>query len=91
MDALMRQYLFTAEFFALFPNAGNVELPVAARVDERHRQTIRRVEFIRENLPEAEFCKIFTRDGPVDTPPSVHFYFSRDADAAFFKLGASDL
>lgn len=87
----MRQYLFTAEFFDLFPDAGGVELPVAERVDERHRQTIRRVEFIREHLPHAEFCKIFTRDGPLDTEQRVHFYFSRDADATFFMLGAADI
>ena len=87
----MHQYLFAEDFFALFPEAGNVELPVASRIDERHRQSIRRVEFVREHLPHAEFCKIFTREGPLDADLRVRFYFSRDSDAAFFKLGASDL
>lgn len=87
----MRQYPFTDEFFALFPNAGNVELPVASTVDERHNQSIRRVEFVREHLPHAEFCKIFTREGPLEDDLRVRFYFSRDADAAFFLLGAADL
>ncbi len=91
MAANVHQYLFSSDFFALFPNAGNVELPVASMVEERMQQTIRRVEFIRESLPHAEFCKIFTRDGPLDADQRVRFYFSRAADAAFFKLGASDL
>lgn len=89
----MRRHLFTHEFFAAFPRSACVELATEDSLEGRSRQMGRRMAFIEERLPTAEFCSMFTRKGPNREGGSVRvqFHFADKGHAAFFLLGASDL
>lgn len=87
----MRRYLFSSDFFAAFRQSARVELATEKSYEGRSHQMRRRLGFIEEHLPRSEFCSMFTRKGADDAPVRVVFYFSNEADATFFLLGASDL